>query len=332
MNVRHTLLAIVFSAIFLLPKPVHAATTPYFIRGWNYANIPIGQNSNTWSGQQWQIPYDMADIKAAKGNTVRIYYDYYNATAYKNGLDAMDAKGVKAIIFLWVNYDANLKKNTPYRKQIVNDFKTMVSNLKYHPAIIGWGFGNEVNYHTNSKNDWYDTLNEAIGQAKAIDNTRFYTTANGEVSDIKTYGYRVPNIDVWGANIYRGTSFGTLYTDVPQATSKPFIITEMGFDRRNAGGEDQAGQASRDLALAQEIEGHKDVISGYLFFEWTDEWWKVASVWDHDAGPYSSSGDDQDHISDEEWYGFTEAFYLNAAEPRVKKQSYTAISQYWNSL
>src|SRR6266571_2156846 len=67
---------------------------PFFIRGWNYTNIPIGYSSNQWAGEQYQIPYDATDMKVAGANTVRLYYDAYDPTAYKNGLDAIDAKGL----------------------------------------------------------------------------------------------------------------------------------------------------------------------------------------------------------------------------------------------
>lgn len=314
-------------------KKITTKGVPDFIRGWNYSNIPIGYNNNvSWATESWQTPYDMADIHAAKANTIRVYYDFYDPDKYRAALDAAQANNIKVIVFLWVNHDTSLARNSTYRTQIVTDFKNMVTNLRYHHAIIGWGFGNEVNAHTPSKPDWYATLNQAIREGKKLDSSRFYMTAESEVSDIKTYGNSVPNIDVWGANIYRGTSLGSLHDDVKAATNKPFIITEMGFDRHNSSGEDEAGQAERNLALAEEAEQYKDVISGYLFFEWTDEWGKVGSEWNHDTGPYQSDGDDQDHLSDEEWYGFTEAFYHNAAQSRTKKQSYTTISDFWNSL
>ena len=40
----------------------------------------------------------------------------------------------------------------------------------------------------------------------------------------------VPALDIWGANVYRGNSFGTLFTDSSPATQKPLLILEYGID------------------------------------------------------------------------------------------------------
>ena len=38
------------------------------------------------------------------------------------------------------------------------------------------------------------------------------------------------NIDIWGSNVYRGPSFGTLFLDYQKKSSKPLYISEYGAD------------------------------------------------------------------------------------------------------
>ena len=49
-------------------------------------------------------------------------------------------------------------------------------------------------------------------------------------SDIPTIVNGVPNVDIWGLNVYRGASFGTLFAQWKNVTSKPFYISEFGTD------------------------------------------------------------------------------------------------------
>lgn len=161
----------------------------------------------------------------------------------------------------------------------------MIDNLKDHPAIIGWGFGNENNYNlgSTSKTDWYTLLNEAIVAGKAIDSSRFHTTANGEVADIRDYGYLVPNIDVWGINIYRGTAFTDLWKQTLAASPKPFILTEFGRKRPDNTSGSQTTQANEVVALIEEAESIFPYIAGWVHFKFThtrdtdtgDEFWEA---------------------------------------------------------
>ena len=93
-------------------------------------------------------------------------------------------------------------------------------------------------------------------------------------------------VDVWGANIYRGASFYTLFTDWQAISSKPLYVAEFGVDdfyttsqSPVSGYEDQADQASWDhslwLSMSQNLSANdptKACVGGTVF-EWNDEWW-----------------------------------------------------------
>jgi hypothetical protein len=305
----------------------------YYVRGWNYVNTPIGMSlGRSFAKEVGQVPIDMQDMRAGGARTVRVYYDGYDYNEYKQALDSANANNIKVIMFLWVPHDTNYSKASGQanRTAQIDRFVGMINNLKYHSAIIGWGFGNEVNYHLGAtpKADWFTLLNEAISTAKQTDNTRFYTTANGEVADIAAHNSLVPAIDVWGANIYRNRTLGTLRQDVLNATSRPFLITEMGFDRY-AGSEDEAGQAERNVALAKEAESYSDVIAGYLMFAWADEWAKWGDANTQDTGGWTLDHDDRDKMMNEDWFGSSQALPSGSATSRVKMQSYTSLKTHW---
>jgi hypothetical protein len=106
-----------------------------------------------------------------------------------------------------------------------------------------------------------------------------------------------PSISCWGAQLYRGRSFGGFLGEFEWRSTKALIVTEYGVDSyddsacvqswddvcaaevnpsQQALGEQM--QAEWDLALAQELEAHSfrrggGVIGG-LVMAWADNWWK----------------------------------------------------------
>jgi hypothetical protein len=114
--------------------------------------------------------------------------------------------------------------------------------------------------------------------------------------------------------------------------SKPFLISEYGFDAYDAvgvGGEDQAGQASRNLALTRELDSYYPYVTGYFNFQWADGWFKANNNSTHDTTGSATTHDDRDSLNQEEWFGATEALDT-AGVSRTKRQTYTVHADYWN--
>lgn len=105
---------------------------------------------------------------------------------------------------------------------------------------------------------------------------------------------QLPNLDLWGTNIYFGRSFGSLFTDYAAKSQKPLWISEFGIDAwdvtdatgindwgntlsedlRGQGHVDEATQSDWDGNLWNEILHHPEVAIGGTVMEYSDEWWK----------------------------------------------------------
>lgn len=277
------------------------------------------------------IKHDMRDIAAAGANCVRFYYHPEDASQedWEEMLDICSANGIDVILFRWISHslDYSLATGQANRQVAIDQMTGMVSNMKGHPAIVGWGFGNE-NTHAiddadeQDKKDFYVLLNDCIAAAKLIDTTRFYTHANAEYRDVLLYGNGlVPNIDVWGFNVYRGTGLGPFPTFARMATQKPMIFTEFGIRRWDNVRDQEQEQKHADvnLNLAKLIESEYPLFSGHLVFRWVDRWDAAGNLFEHDA-------------DGAEYTGSTEAVPVGYDAPRPKKQLYNQLSSYFNNI
>ena len=108
--------------------------------------------------------------------------------------------------------------------------------------------------------------------------------ANGDLQYIDIIAEEVKGLDVFGANVYRGISFGDLFAGGEgEARACPVMFTEFGADAYNAreNREDQVSQARYLLGQWQEIyeqsagKGGVGNAIGGMTFQWSDGWWKV---------------------------------------------------------
>lgn len=201
--------------------------------------------------------------------------DETNSANQQAGLNLIADAGLKAIVLRFITYDTDYSFATGQanRNTAVKKLVDTVKLINFHPVVDAIGFGNEQNFNLGDtpKEDWYLLVNEAIGAAKQVNGTVAYYSAFGDVADIETYGYLMPNVDVWGSNIYRGTSFTDLYQDLKRCTtSKPFILTEFGRSRTSNDQEDQDDQASEVVSLIQEAESYYPRILGHTHFKFAD--------------------------------------------------------------
>lgn len=264
----------------------------FVMKGWNYSsNYLDGASTNPWYVETSQLPYDLADIKAAGMNVVKIYMDENNAASHLAALDVVASYGLKALLLDFVTYgtDYSVATGSANRTAKINAFTTAITNLKSHPAIIGWGFGNENNLNLGSTSaaDWYSLVNAACAAGKAIDNTRFYFTVDGELGTFPGDA-SLTNVDVIGANIYRGTTFtgsSNLRTDVIHKTTKPFFLSEFGRKRADNIDANQQTQADEVVSLIQEADSYYPYIVGWDHFKFThtrttqtgDEFWEATA-------------------------------------------------------
>ena len=127
----------------------------------------------------------------------------------------------------------------------------------------------------------------------------------------------MPDIDVWGLNIYRGIGFGDLFDRWRDLSTKPMFVAEYGADAWDARTAEvnPTAQADATRALTQalidnNVADHADgVVLGGTIFEWADEWWKdgAGSPSVHDIGGVAPGGGPHpDGVFNEEWWGIVE--------------------------
>ncbi len=108
------------------------------------------------------------------------------------------------------------------------DIRRQVMELKDHPALLGWGIGNELNLHYTNKKVW-DAVNDIARIIHEIDGNHPATTmlagiGKEEVDYIEEY---CPDIDFLSVQFYRDIE--NLATRLEDAGyDGPYLVTEWG--------------------------------------------------------------------------------------------------------
>jgi len=208
--------------------------------------------------------------------------------------------------------------NPEHRKKMLESVEKMVSDFKDEPYILMWVLGNENNYGVASNADkkpvaYYKFVNEVAKRIKEIDPDRPVAICNGDTLFLEMLAKYAPQVDVYGANVYRGDyGFGSFWDEVKHATGKPAFITEYGApayggpdmsldDAESAQADYHKGNWLDILHNSAGYEGEGNAIGGVIF-EWMDEWWKNYEPSQHDTkadviGPFPGG------YYYEEWFG-----------------------------
>lgn len=276
---------------------------PYYIKGICYHPVPKGETKRDFS----PLKTDLVLMKEAGINTIRVY----EPIREERVLDAIAEAGMKVIIGFGYN------QNGEY-DILSGTLVDYVKKYKDHPAILMWELGNEYNYHPEwfegDINIWYTALNESAAKIKGIDQNHPVATAHGEIPDKKILAL-VPNIDVWGMNVYRWDNPEAIYKEWKRRSDKPMYLSEAGADSYMAiGGHGYAkgvnvrAQAVAVKNILQDIAVNSDIGSGVAVFQFTDGWWKAGSPETHDKGGSAphSSGVPYDGAPNEEYWGIVD--------------------------
>lgn len=192
-----------------------------------------------------------------------------------------------------------------------------VEAVRDHPAVLLWAIGNEWNYNGLyvglSQEESIQRLQEVIGHLRATDATRPIATVYGELpsSDVVA---ALPEVDVWGLNVYRNIGFGDLFDAWRELDERPLFLAEYGADAWNSttdsyDPESQAHAVSvlTELIVANSVALGDGVVSGGTLFAWADEWWKAGNPDAHDVGGEAPGGGPYpDNTFNEEWWGIVD--------------------------
>jgi beta-galactosidase/beta-glucuronidase len=225
----------------------------------------------------------------------------------------------------------------PWGGATVDVATNRVSNLRDHPAILMWLVGNEWNYnnlYTGSQHDfaWSMARVQAVAAAiHTVDSNHPVISSYGHVPPTQVID-GVPDVDVWGANVYTGLSLNSVFSDYRGRTAKPLLITEYGADAWNANaGYDPDSQAEATRVLTQAIfeqcsalHDNGFVLGGALY-SWADEWHKAGNPNEQDTGGSAPGGGPHpDMVFNEEYWGIVDI-------DRNPRPAYDALREVYTS-
>jgi hypothetical protein len=344
----------------------------FFSKGMCYYPLPIGNSSSTthygdyfynFSGEDmvWQniVMRDIPKMRASGVNVIRLYamwtcagsdytvdplctnkaHDIY----HDRFLDLLYNNGDNPIYLLVGVYTENNWNTQPYQSQLENEYRRLATEMKDHPAVMGFMIGNELNAKYKSDPAFWQWVNKVGKMIKEIAPSKITTVAlidDGfdtldEVNRIgpKENGKVMPHIDAWGINNYRGDSSSSgpnsgftagFWSGYKTKTDKPLLMTEWGVPASqhvpNEPYPSGVPQEMPNKAEAQEtfIKYHyKDMVqnatvndgigSGGMLFMWADQWDKQGcddcSPEVHDGTPSGPTGNFPGNWTDEEWFG-----------------------------
>jgi len=313
----------------------------------------VDSNLNNKQDANEPVVGDFELMKRMGVNTIRLYHqpfgikkeilrDLYNRYGIRVILGDFLGKyaiGSGASWFEGTDYD-----NPAHQKAMLESVKKMVMEFKDEPFLLMWLLGNENVYGVACNADkkpesYFKFVNEAAKLIKSLDPEHPVAIASGDVLFLDRFAKYAPEVDMFGANVYRGeTGFGSYWGSVRELADRPAFVTEYGCPAYSYGmsaQEAEAAQADYLVGCWDDIlensafgQGQGNAIGGVLF-EWLDEWWKAYEPAYHDKkglwkGPFP------DGSMHEEWLGVA-GQGDGALSPflRQLRKSYHAYQKLW---
>ena len=320
---------------------------PFVVNAMAYSPIGVGEGwRDSWRDRPDRYLVDFPQIADTGANALRLYAPILTTAM----LDAAWAEGLYVIPTYGVD---SIQLECEQGKAFMQArFVEMVEKWKDHPAILFWLVGNEVNTNLGSADlciDWYPQLDAMAAAAHAAEGASFHPvgTAVAEMADICVAGCSddtaLPNVDLWGTQIYRGCSFSGAFNEYRNKVDcdRPLVVTEFGADSWDSilDAENQTMQADCLGQLLDEADQELAVrtasgsLSGQVIFSWTDEWWKAecdpgTSWFTQDTCTSWTQGGYPDPSINEEWWGIAS---LDDLDPGARglRDSATRVSESW---
>jgi hypothetical protein len=311
---------------------------PFSVKGVVYSPVPIGEDPHASPyGDYFTASYgalharDLPVLRTLGANAVRLYHweksaDHFEFLdqAYNGG-----AQPIYVIAGYWINEGLDIDPASPanVRDRLKTEFREMVAAHKDHPAMLMWSVGHNLNLpdaYGNNLTHLFSLINELAAAAHEEEGALAHpvTTALADhnlAATLSSFEQGVPALDIWGANVYRGNSFGSLFTDGSPATQKPLLLLEYGIDAydNTRGNEyETLGSTTREditEGLWKEIAANSQTCVGGTIMSYSDEWWKGRYSKDascpaepdpaqHGRCGFASSAQ-PDGYANEEWWG-----------------------------
>lgn len=340
---------------------------PFTVKGVVYEPTPIGEDpelspnhgdyfTNNFSGIYNR---DLPLLRQMNANTVRLM-DWYSEASHMDFMDKAYNGGLYPVYIIagyWINPEEDIDPLSPVnqRAALVADFRRMVVLHKDHPAVLMWSIGSDLNaadMYGGTPDNLFSLINEMAEAAHTEEGANYHpvTTALADedlIGTIAKYDALVPAVDVWGVNVYRGASFGPLFTDYQAVSARPLLILEYGIDAYNnimKAEYEKAGMPYQALyaeSLWGEIMANAGVCSGGAIMGYTDQRWKGKYSTDntcpHDVDAVFQGvcgevdGTPPDKYDNYEWWGLMRSAD-NGLNPDVltKRSVFSSVqNNYW---
>src|SRR6056297_162940 len=323
---------------------------PLMVNGMNWDYFPVGTNFDysIWNESpefiREALDNEMSMLEHMGVNAIRVYtgipkrwieYIYDNYGIYTMLNHSFGRYGL-TINGEWM---ANTEYSDPrVQTLLLQEVSVLAEEYKGTRGLLLYLLGNENNYglfwegaetedipmedraSTIRAGHMYELFNDAAIAMKEIDSTRPIAIANGDLLFMDLITELAPDIDIFGANVYRGTSFTDLYDRVKNEYGKPVLLTEFGADAYNTKNnqEDQLCQARYNMLNWKEIYeyaaglGKAENSIGGFTFQFTDGWWKRGQTKDLDihnteaswlSAGYKIDTENGSNNMNEEWFG-----------------------------
>ncbi len=320
----------------------------FMVFGMNWGYIPIGENYRytLWDQSdefiKQAIEPEMALLRDMNVNAIRLFsdipprwveyiYDHYGIMTAVNHLMGRYGFEVNGVFLSQTDYS-----DETTRQAILDDLRDTVESYKDTRGVLMYLLGNENNYGLS----WtsfeiedlpeeakdpraeylYSLMGEAATLVSGMDERHPVAMVNGDINYLDVIARTCGDLDIMGANVYRGGSSGDLFQRVADEMGVPFVYTEFGADAYDArrGREDDVSQAGYLLRQWQEIyeqshgKGGAGTAIGGFIFQWSDGWWKFRQEENLDVHDTNASWATDAYVHDhvegknnmnEEWWG-----------------------------
>lgn len=354
---------------------------PFILKAITYAPTKIGQSPDEGTLGNWMQedfnqngkidgPYDsylenapqkaVGDFKLMKDMGVNAIRLYHHPKEINKELlrDLYNTYGIRVIVgdFLGkyalgsgASWAPGTDYNNPeHRKNMLESVKKMVEEFKDEPFVLFWLLGNENVYGVacNADKDpdsFFKFVNEAALLIKSIDKEHPVAIASGDTLFLDRFAKFCPDVDIFGANVYRGDyGFGNFWQAVKEETDRPAIITEYGCP---AYGEGFAPIEAEEAQSLYHKHAWEDIVYnmdaaidngagnavGGIVFEFLDEWWKAYEPKKHDKKGFFT-GPFPDGYMHEEWLGVvSQGDGLDSPLKRGLRKSYYMYQKLWKA-
>ena len=276
---------------------------PLNLQGVCWHPFSRGRNPLLGDEPEWKshLSQDAALMRAAGVNVVRTYAMITDTTV----LDGLWAYGVRVVMTVVPSVDASADE--------IHAALAGIASIKCHPAVLMWLLFDAPNLRYGySAMATHDRVRELVQKIRDVDTLHRPIAISW--GDLPTAADLVamPNVDIWGLSVYRGSSFSALPSQWAALSVKPAFLSEYGVDSfaMPSGVEDQQTHAREVGAMTRELYAHlasngRELLGG-MYFELTDAWWRhpTGRAGVHDiAASRVTDANHSDPSINKEWFG-----------------------------